>query len=627
MKLEQIYLNVKLSYCYRYRSASSLPGGKLSFINDIANFIKQEFHVHSKIYDFHLSAINTNFSSYALNYSNTLAPTTTVISQTSEIIALFLNQFVNFFSRIPTYSSNKVIKLTVEKCDNSLVPHRFGLIFDFIIDSKRKLTEQDPLFDLKFNTLYLFDNNIAMYSLNDPQSTRSKQQQQQDQITIYFKYLIIKIENFTSNNNNSNTTNLNGASVLNSPRISPQSAQQQQLIANLFNNNNNIGLSSKQLRSNSSSSASLQQIASMCKRTNNNSNTMTASTITSLTNISNQQIATLQKQNSSNLNTKECSFIKINCFYIYIKKKDTKNNNSNQQEERNISDDDNMRIESDLSFINRIIEESFRLYKQEIFWENLKFSIQSLQTILDEGLSSAIQPQSPNPKMQSGGGLISNSNKMPLIINTEELEQVLATSNKIDILDLDKSLWKFFNQCYEIKDRIVNNLKFSLGRYLIYTESESIEYCILLINDDLIKNFRFNKKSNPINNDEEQQKQQQNKNLSQRSEQLDEISSNSINNHHHQDLKSFILLKFDKLNSKSQLMQINRIKVSSTRDNSPGKEQQQHQAADSQLNQPSLVADNSTSISNNHKVSKTSRYLSFCVNLLMFACYETIFTK
>ena len=91
MNIEEIYLCVKLSYCTRYRSSS-----RLAFINETIRFFTQEFHLHSFIYDFHLSAINTNF---LLSSS---------ISQTAPIISKFLDEFVEFFLRIPIYSTNKV---------------------------------------------------------------------------------------------------------------------------------------------------------------------------------------------------------------------------------------------------------------------------------------------------------------------------------------------------------------------------------------------------------------------------------------------------------------------------------------------------------------------------------------
>lgn len=95
MNIEEIYLCVKLGYCTRYRSAS-----RLAFVNETIRFFTQEFHLHSFIYDFHLSAIHTNFLSIGM-----------LIAQTAPIISKFLDEFVEFFMRIPIYSSNKVNSL------------------------------------------------------------------------------------------------------------------------------------------------------------------------------------------------------------------------------------------------------------------------------------------------------------------------------------------------------------------------------------------------------------------------------------------------------------------------------------------------------------------------------------
>lgn len=98
MNVEEIYLCVKLGYCTRYRSAS-----RLGFINELIRFFTHEFHLHSFIYDFHLSAVNISFSAPP-SIGMVIAPTATIISK-------FLDEFVEFFLRIPIYSSNKVCLL------------------------------------------------------------------------------------------------------------------------------------------------------------------------------------------------------------------------------------------------------------------------------------------------------------------------------------------------------------------------------------------------------------------------------------------------------------------------------------------------------------------------------------
>ena len=166
----------------RYRSTSR------SFVNEIIKFFTQEFHVHSFIHDFHLTAINQNFSSSSVTGSQ--------LSQTSQIIAKFLDEFVDFFMRMPIYSINKVFKRVYEKSDHSLIPHQFRLIFDFVIDSITKINaanEQSQ--QLLFKTLHVFDNNIAIYSLTDANRSNNNSNIGNSSISSdYLRYLVIKIE-------------------------------------------------------------------------------------------------------------------------------------------------------------------------------------------------------------------------------------------------------------------------------------------------------------------------------------------------------------------------------------------------------------------------------------------------
>ena len=183
MNIEEIYLCVKLGYCTRYRSTS-----RLAFMNEMIRFFTHEFHLHSFIYDVHLAAINTNFLNSVL------------VPQIAPIISKFLDEFVEFFDRIPAYSSNKVYKLIHEKRDSSLIPHQFSLIFDLLIDSRKKMAAAaSNNNDLELNVnlsssltlkiLFLFGNSIAIYSLIDNTKPSSEQQSS--------KFLVIKIESFT----------------------------------------------------------------------------------------------------------------------------------------------------------------------------------------------------------------------------------------------------------------------------------------------------------------------------------------------------------------------------------------------------------------------------------------------
>ena len=120
VNLEEIFVNIKLGYCTRYRMASR------AFLSDLIKFFSNDFHIHSLSYDYHLTAINRN-----LIPSSWSSP-----KHMSLTISKFLDEFVEFFSRVPWYSSNKVFKVIYEKPDYSVTSHKFGLIFDFLMFAK-----------------------------------------------------------------------------------------------------------------------------------------------------------------------------------------------------------------------------------------------------------------------------------------------------------------------------------------------------------------------------------------------------------------------------------------------------------------------------------------------------------
>jgi len=163
INLEEIYLHAKLGYCTRYRTANMAR----SFLNEMVRFFSQEFHVYSFTYDYHLSVINRNLTSSSWKAR----------SQISQIISKFLDEFVDYYSRLPLHSTNKVYKLVNEKADSSLLlnqqqqqqqqqqnSHKYGFIFDYI-SAKHKSSNPSLVFmPLIINDL---DNNIAIYSLTD----------------------------------------------------------------------------------------------------------------------------------------------------------------------------------------------------------------------------------------------------------------------------------------------------------------------------------------------------------------------------------------------------------------------------------------------------------------------------
>ena len=95
----------------------------------------------------------------------------------------------------------------------------------------------------------------------------------------------------------------------------------------------------------------------------------------------------------------------------------------------------------------------------------------------------------------------------------------------------------------------------------IFTSSETIDYCLLLINDELIKNFRHSESSalSPLN---------LNSGLSNDSFHFQNQDNIPFNDSSNQQLNSFVLLKFDKKNEMAHLLQVNRIKSTNAQSSS-----------------------------------------------------------
>lgn len=235
-------MHIKLGYCTRYRLATK------AFLYEMLKFFACEFHVHSFTYDYHLTAINRNFITSACGAPN-------MISQT---ISKFLDEFVDFFHRVPVFSTNKVYKIVYEKLDYSLIPHKFGLIFDFMISAKKKINK-DGQFNNSFTPLYLnLDNNIGIYSLTYVKDTSKPASSPDNKAKVgkieYSKYLVIKIESYQ--------TTQQSSSVDSSSNIK-KTFQQQTSVPDGVNSKQNSSLSnSKTLlkASNSSSSSSFHQL-------------------------------------------------------------------------------------------------------------------------------------------------------------------------------------------------------------------------------------------------------------------------------------------------------------------------------------------------------------------------------
>lgn len=582
-------INIKF-YCflknklYRYRSTSR------SFVNEIIKFLTQEFHVHSFVHDFHLTAINQNFSS---------SITGSQISQTSHTIAKFLDEFVDFFMRIPIYSINKVFKRVYEKSDHSLIPHQFRLIFDFVIDSITKINSENEENQLLFKTLYVFDNNIAIYSLTD--GVKSNANGQNTISSDYLKYLVIKIE---AQSVVTATTNWSSSSSMQS--YMPSSAS----VTSKKHNTSIKGADVSKVNS---------SIANFSKLSNSNSSSSLLGHIAQ------------QQQQQTNEITKQEPLIRIISYYLCINKNQLTQHQKQPQGENNSSSTLASisllnKFKQDLNCIDRVIEESISLYKQELFWDNLSSSMSPLTDFLNENLNM-------------------NSPSISFSVKTEELEQILAISEKIDILDLDPNLTRFLQECYSVKEKIREYISFSFGRHFIFTSSANVEYCLLLINDELIKKFRqtfATSSSTPtlISSQcssftlNEEQTQSQKKNV------------NTIDT---TELKSFVLLKFDKIYKKAFIIQVNRVKVSNKDQNhNRNSSQVQVPLQPNFLNKRSSTTDtissihsssseqpvlssslkNLVSIPSNSSVFnsalKSHKFLNFTINTLMYVLWESI---
>ena len=291
------------------------------------------------------------------------------------------------------------------------------------------------------------------------------------------------------------------------------------------------------------------------------------------------------------------------------------------------------KFKQDLGCIDRVIEESISLYKQEIFWDNLSSSMSPLTDILNETNMSV--------------------SSISFSVNSHELEQILAISEKVDILDLDASLSKFLRECYSIREKIRDYVRFSFGRHFICTSSPSVEYCLLLINDELIKNFKetFATSSTSSSVTPSSLLSSQASSLTLKDETFSRLTQkrSNVNAAENSELKSFVLLKFDMVNQMSHIIQVNRVKVSANEPQGSKSSQSQLQTSatilakrasttetlsSSQL--ASLVSSSiehsslSSSLKNvalvtsAHTGVKSHKYLNFAINTLMYVLWESV---
>jgi hypothetical protein len=195
LNFEEIFLHCKLGYFTRYHTLTR------TFTNELNKFLYHDFHIHSMSYDYHLLATNLNFTK-ATTLQSTLA---------FQTLQKFLDDFNEYYKlKAPPCSLHKLFKLVYEKYDCSLIPHKIGLIFDFILNLRQKNET------ITFIPIYTnLDNNIAIYNvkaLNSEPNTSSQtpiscspavNQLQHPYLNLdspstsnsdYSKYLIVKIE-------------------------------------------------------------------------------------------------------------------------------------------------------------------------------------------------------------------------------------------------------------------------------------------------------------------------------------------------------------------------------------------------------------------------------------------------
>lgn len=254
-----------------------------------------------------------------------------------------------------------------------------------------------------------------------------------------------------------------------------------------------------------------------------------------------------------------------------------------------------------------MIEESISVYKQDIFWDNLIISMPSSSNLLNEDHMSII----------------------PFALQSEELEQILESSQKIDALNLDPSLSVFLHQCFTIKDKIREYFALSFGRYYIFTSSETFDYCLLLINDDLINKFGCSSSSNLPSKTGP---------LSERRDSVTNIGMSTSPKKSERQLDSFVLLKFNKKTRETDLWQVNRVQQNANKKpNSQVVAGGLSRGFDGGSGATLSGAGVSESVSNSFKNDKfyvaanlervmgSNKYLSFVVNNLMYVLWESLF--
>ena len=496
-------------------------------------------------------------------------------------------------------------RIVFEKPDCSLIPHKIGLIFEFLLNPNR----QDRLSLVPQNTH--LENNISIYKVTlANQSTSGLEQYDpnpQNANDNYAGYLIVKIESSSkpqtptsevlpgmTSSFISTNTHLSTVTLSTSSSSSSLNTQGLQTHPNSSNNNNPLTISQSQ----------------MAKQKFSPSSNLAANTTATLKLPFSQN---QQQQQQQQLATD--SVIRIVCYFIYVNKQQSLINTQPQTQDpnvntaqtntaasvlRRISNETQLeKIKLDIKSIQQIIEDAINMYKREIFWDNLKL-------MLTKG-------QSPTGSQNSN--TVNMLGRAMNLIQAQELEYILLNSHKVNARDLDSNYDGLFRQCYTIKEKIFSYFQQNFGNHFVYIPAASCDYCLLLLTNNLLRLLKSKQKSSqteqPQNNDSQLEK----------------------------DLKSFVLIKFDRTNKTIDL-----IHVDGTHEHQDQKEleqiQQQRFNDRTLTNLSALTENDASSSSSNNKINllatcnsirlnstkcTSTEHIEFIIDSLIYIIWENLF--
>ncbi len=249
---------------------------------------------------------------------------------------------------------------------------------NYIIFKKKKLNKNGQFNTSVFTPLDVnLDNNIGIYTISD---------QKPD---TYSKYLVIKIERFTTTvTTSAQTTNAHSSSSLNKKTVITKT---ESLQPNIFQTKT-VNATQSKLSSSSSSSSLINQKTMAAENSFSNLNQLQQSQLFKQSTVQQvqQQTSTKQMPNKS-IQTRQESHIRVVCYYLCINKQTSQlstamiSQNEPNSEILNVN-----QFDQDLLFIDKMVEESINVYKLETFWDNLVISMSSITDYLNETITSSI---------------------------------------------------------------------------------------------------------------------------------------------------------------------------------------------------------------------------------------------